>query len=124
MMACLAVLVAILSVKAAIHTVDTASVGKVRVSCENEDGWTFDVSNAGDDGADVVSVKLRSPIDASPPNFKVKFEFDAPGTEHVWLSDCDKIYGFWPRGWRHKWLNESSLAHETPVAVAFDNGPG
>ena len=52
-------------------TVNTPFSGMAEVTCENPAGWKFDVKASNDNGRDVVTVKISSPTEATPPKFGV-----------------------------------------------------
>ena len=45
--------------------------GVVEVTCNDPGGWKFDVKESDDAGRDVVTVRLASPTNATPPRFGV-----------------------------------------------------
>ena len=105
-----------------LKTVDTAFSGKAEITCDDPAGWTFDVASSVDDGRDVVTVRLSSPVEAKPPRFGVFFRVPGVGIQNVWTSSIEQEHfvlhpQLW---WRGVSKYRSQLARDTPVAVAFD----
>ena len=71
-------------------TVNTPFSGMAEVTCENPAGWKFDVKASNDNGRDVVTVKISSPTEATPPKFGVFFRVSGAGVQNVWTSDIEK----------------------------------
>lgn len=108
---------------AVLRTVETAFSGIAEVTCDDTDGWAFDVSASVDDGRDVVEVRLSRADDAQPPKFGVFFRVPGAGVQNVWTSDhgTDGMH-LWPRlWWNWKAKYHSELAHEMPIAVGFNS---
>ena len=68
-------------------TVSTHFAGTAEITCDDPQGWTFDVSCAADDGRDVVTVRLARADDAPPPRFGVFFRVPGADVQNVWTSD-------------------------------------
>ena len=108
---------------AVLRTVETAFSGIAEVTCDDTDGWAFDVSASVDDGRDVVEVRLSRADDAPPPKFGVFFRVPGAGVQNVWTSDhgSDGTH-LWPRlWWNWKAKYHSELASEMPIAVGFSS---
>ena len=104
-------------------TVNTPFSGMAEVTCENPAGWKFDVKASNDNGRDVVTVKISSPTEATPPKFGVFFRVSGAGVQNVWTSDIEKEkFQLAPQLW-WKWLTKytSQLAQNTPIAVGFNS---
>ena len=104
-------------------TVNTPFSGTAEVTCENPAGWKFDVKASNDNGRDVVTVKISSPTEATPPKFGVFFRVSGAGVQNVWTSDIEKEkFQLAPQLW-WKWLTKytSQLAQNTPIAVGFNS---
>ena len=103
-------------------TVPTHFAGTAEITCDDPQGWTFDVSCAADDGRDVVTVRLARADDAPPPRFGVFFRVPGADVQNVWTSDHQRDgTHLWPRlwwGWKSRY--RSALAYETPLAVGFN----
>ena len=106
-----------------IATVQTKNAGVTEVTCNEPDGWEFDVSASQDDGRDVVTVKISSPTNALPPQFGVFFRVPGAGVQNVWTSDFESDgCHVWPQlwwGWKAKY--KSQLARDAPIAVGFNS---
>ena len=105
-----------------IAEVATANAGTAEITCNDPGGWKFDVSTSQDEGRDVVTVKISSPVVSVPPQFGVFFRVPGAGVQNVWTSDFERD-GFhvgpqlwW--GWTSKY--KSQLARDTPIAVGFN----
>ena len=97
--------------------------GVVEVTCNDPGGWKFDVKESDDAGRDVVTVRLASPTNATPPRFGVFFRVPGAGVQNVWTSNfgMDGCH-LWPQlwwSWHAKY--RSHLAHDTPIAVGFNS---
>ena len=104
-------------------TVNTPFSGMAEVTCENPAGWKFDVKASNDNGRDVVTVKISSPTEATPPKFGVFFRVSGAGVQNVWTSDIEKEkFQLAPQLW-WKWATKytSQLAQNTPIAVGFNS---
>ena len=104
-------------------TVNTPFSGTAEVTCENPAGWKFDVKASNDNGRDVVTVKISSPTEATPPKFGVFFRVSGAGVQNVWTSDIEKEkFQLAPQLW-WKWATKytSQLAQNTPIAVGFNS---
>ncbi|MBS7286902.1 MAG: alpha-galactosidase, partial [Kiritimatiellae bacterium] len=83
----------------------------------------FDVKASNDNGRDVVTVKISSPTEATPPKFGVFFRVSGAGVQNVWTSDIEKEkFQLAPQLW-WKWATKytSQLAQNTPIAVGFNS---
>ena len=103
--------------------IDTSLSGKVEISCDQPGSWRFEASSVLADGREVVSVRLASPVEATPPRFKLRFQVSGAGVQNVWTANCDTDgFHFWPDLW-HGWKScyTSQLAFETPIAVGFNS---
>ena len=104
-------------------TVTTAHSGVAEILCDDAGGWKFEASAAEDDGRDVVTVRISSPVAKRPPQFGVYFRVPGAGVQNVWTSDFTRdACHLWPKlwwGWSAKY--KSQLASETPIAVAFNS---
>lgn len=104
-------------------TVNTPFSGMAEVTCENPAGWKFDVKASNDNGRDVVTVKISSPTEATPPKFGIFFRVSGAGVQNVWTSDIEKEkFQLAPQLW-WKWATKytSQLAQNTPIAVGFNS---
>jgi len=108
---------------AVIDRVRTAHSGIAELTCDNPQGWTFDVRTTDEAGRDVVRVTISSPTNALPPRFGVFFRVSGAGVQNVWTSDCGKDgFHLWPQlWWRWAARYSSQLARETPIAVGFNS---
>ena len=106
-----------------IATAMTQHAGLAEVTCNDPQGWKFSVRAEEDDGRDVVTVRIESPADATPPRFGVFFRVSGAGVQNVWTSDCGKDgFHVWPQlwwDWNAKYA--SQLARESPIAVGFNS---
>jgi len=103
--------------------VKTAHSGLAELTCDDPQGWTFDVKATDDAGRDVVTVVISSPTNAMPPRFGVFFRVPGAGVQNVWTSNCGKDgFHLWPQLWWN-WTSKykSELANETPIAVGFNS---
>ena len=99
-------------------SVPTEAVGAVEISCEDADGWTFDVKkSAAADGVDEIVVGLTAREDMRPPLFEVSFSVPQVRMNHVWTdfaTDGGRLQPDW-RGWQ-----SSDIAHGQPLACLHD----
>ena len=106
-----------------IDTVATVNSGVAEITCNDPGGWKFDVSASQDEGRDVVTVKISSPVVSAPPQFGVFFRVSGAGVQNVWTSDFERDgFHLYPQlwwGWVSKY--KSQLARETPIAVGFNS---
>ena len=106
-----------------IAEVATANAGKAEVTCNDPSGWKFDVSTSQDEGRDVVTVKISSPVVSAPPQFGVFFRVPGAGVQNVWTSNFERDgFHVYPQlwwGWVSKY--KSQLARETPIAVGVNS---
>ena len=106
-----------------VATVETHGAGIAEVTCNDKGGWTFGVSASTDAGRDIVTVRISSPTNATPPQFGVFFRVPGAGVQNVWCADfgCDGCHVrpqlWW--GWNAKY--KSQLAHDAPIAVGFNS---
>jgi len=106
-----------------LKTFDTMGSGKAELTCDDPQGWTFDVVAGMDAGRDVVTVRMTSPTNAVPPQFGVFFRVPGAGVQNVWNCDFGRAaFKVDPRLW---WSGPakytSSLAKDAPIAVAFNS---
>jgi len=106
-----------------VTTVETAFSGTALVTCNEPKGWSFRATAGIDDGRDVVTVTITSPVPAVPPRFGVLFRFSGADVQNVWTSDCATDgFHLWPQlwwGWHARYA--SQLARDTPIAVGFNS---
>ena len=106
-----------------IAEVATANAGTAEVTCNDPGDWKFDVSTSQDEGRDVVTVKISSPVVSAPPQFGVFFRVPGAGVQNVWTSNFERDgFHVYPQlwwGWVSKY--KSQLARETPIAVGFNS---
>jgi len=106
-------------------TVRTVHSGLATVTCDNPGGWTFDVRAATDDGRDVVTVTISSPVEAPPPKFGVQYRVSGAGVQNVWTGDANEPGDgrhLWPQcWWGERSTYSSQLARQTPIAVGFNS---
>ena len=106
-----------------IATVETHGSGIAEVTCNDPGGWKFDVRASVDAGRDVVTVKIKSPVVAAPPQFGVFFRVPGAGVQNVWTSNFElDAFHLRPQlwwGWNAKY--SSQLARDTPIAVGFNS---
>lgn len=106
-----------------VATVETRHSGTAEVTCDDPGSWTFEVKASDDDGRDVVTVRIKSPEKALPPQFGVFFRVPGAGIQNVWTSATDqeqmKVH---PQLW-WKWAAKyrSQLAKDVPLAVALNS---
>lgn len=105
-----------------IVTVETACAGTALVTCDEPNGWSFDVKSASDDGRDVVTVTIASEKESRPPRFGILFRVSGAGVQNVWTCDteldgCHLRPQLW-WGWCAKY--SSQLARDMPIAVGFN----
>lgn len=104
-------------------TAESVHSGTVEITCDNPDGWNFEITPYDDEGRDAIKIRITSPVEAVPPQFGVFFAVSGAGTQNVWISDSGRDgCHLWPRLWWN-WLTKynSQLAHDTPIAVAFNS---
>jgi len=103
--------------------VKTAHSGVAELTCDDPQGWTFDVKATDDAGRDVVTVTIDSPTNATPPRFGVFFRVPGAGVQNVWTSNCEKDgFHLWPElWWQWNAKYSSMLARDTPIAVGFNS---
>ena len=114
------VLCALQSGAAVVGRVTTVTAGEVECVCERAGGWSFALETDGGSGPEVVTLSMRSPVEAVPPEVTVRFELQGTGAQHVWTSYwMNDAYHLWPDEWKDRKCS-SQLAFGTPIAVAFD----
>jgi len=101
----------------------TAHSGLAELTCDDPQGWTFDMKATDDAWRDVVTVTITSPTNAMPPRFGVFYRVPGVGVQNVWTSDFARDGShLWPQLW---WGGQptyaSELAKETPIAVGFNS---
>lgn len=103
--------------------IKTVHSGFAELTCGDAKGWSFEVKAEDDEGRDVVTVKIVSPTNATPPRFGVLFRVPGAGVQNVWTSDCGKSgFHLWPQlWWGYDSTYHSQLAKETPIAVGFNS---
>ena len=101
----------------------TAHSGVAELTCDDPQGWHFDMSAVDDEGRDVVTVKISSPTNAQPPRFGIFYRVPGNGVQNVWTSDFTRDgCHLWPQLWWRSWSKyRSQLAKETPIAVGFNS---
>jgi len=103
--------------------VKTAHSGIAELTCDDPQGWHFDVKATDDQGRDVVTVSISSPTNATPPRFGVFFRVPGAGVQNVWTSNFETDgFHLWPQlwwGWTARYT--SQLARDTPIAVGFNS---
>lgn len=106
-----------------IATVETAGAGIAEVTCNDPGGWNFEVRASTDAGRDVVTVRLSSPVLATPPQFGVFFRVSGSGVQNVWTSNYQSWFNVWPQLWWGGGTSRyrSQLARDMPIAVAFNS---
>ena len=118
-----ALAVASIAQAATTNVLKVATVGEVRVVCENQGDWKFDLSSEGIAGRDVVTVRLTSGKESVPPVFTLSFKASGAKVKNVWTADYSRndVDRLWPWAWRD-WSGryKSQLAYLTPIAVAYD----
>lgn len=104
-------------------TVKTHFSGMAEITCNNPGGWTFDVKASNDDGRDVVTVHISSPVEANPPQFGVFYRVPGAGVQHVWTSATNQEqFKIHPQLWWQGITKYTShLAANTPIAVGFNS---
>ena len=97
---------------------DVASVGEVRICCNDSGSWCFESKPVTTSGCDVIEIKLTSPTEEAPPPFDIQFEMSGRRVRHVWTSHADRPR-LWPQDWGRAPCH-SQLAEDIPIAVALD----
>lgn len=105
-----------------IKTFDTQLSGKAEITCNDPGQWQFDVTSTIDDGRDLVTVRITSPVEAKPPQFGVFFRVPGAGVRNVWTCNFERdAFKVDPQlwwGWTAKY--SSNLAKDMPLAVGFN----
>ena len=106
---------------ATVALVRSSQVGDVTVSCGDAAGWSFSASCAAENGAEVVTVDLSSPLEARLPKFDVDFKFSGADVHHVWTTDYTRRdMTIWPGLWAQGKTYVSQLAQEAPLLSAVN----
>ena len=106
---------------ATVALVKSVQVGDVTVSCDDARGWSFSASCAAENGAEVVTVDLSSPVETQPPKFDVDFKFSGADVHHVWSTDFSRRdMTVWPSLWPEGKKYVSQLAREAPLLSAVN----
>ena len=106
---------------ATVALVKSAQVGDVTVACDNAKGWSFSASCAAENGAEVVTVDLSSPVETQPPKFDVDFKFSGADVHHVWTTDYTRRdMTIWPSLWGEGKKYNSQLAQNVPLLAAVN----
>ena len=101
-------------------SVDVPSVGKVSLVCKDSGSWMMEMSTCAEDGFDVVTVSLSSPVELAPPQFDVRFAFSGADVHHVWTTDYQHgTFTLWPSLWNRQYA--SQLASESPMLAALNS---
>ena len=102
------------------RSVEVASVGKVSLVCKDAGDWTMAMSTRAEQGFDVVTVSLSSPVELAPPQFDVRFAFSGADVHHVWTTDYQHgTFTLWPSLWNRQYA--SQLASESPMLAALNS---
>ena len=103
-------------------TVETVFSGMAEITCDTPGGWKFDVLASNDNGRDVVTVRLTSPVPAQPPRFGVFYRVPGAGVQNVWTTSIEhehfKLHPQLWWNWESKY--KSQLATDAPLAVGFN----
>ena len=106
-----------------VKTVESVNSGKVEITSEDLKGWRLDAVCSLDDGRDVVTVTLTSPVEAEPPQFGVFYRVSGAEVQSVWIADMMNGDGchLRPQLW-WSWCTKytSQLARNSPIAVGFN----
>ena len=106
---------------ATVALVKSAQVGDVTVACDNAKGWSFSASCAAENGAEVVTVDLSSPVETQPPKFDVDFKFSGADVRHVWTTDYTRRdMTIWPSLWGEGKKYNAQLAQNVPLLAAVN----
>ena len=106
---------------ATVALVKSAQVGDVTVACDNAKGWSFSASCAAENGAEVVTVDLSSPVETQPPKFDVDFKFSGADVHHVWTTDYSRRdMTVWPSLWPEGKKYNAQLAQNVPLLAAVN----
>ena len=97
--------------------------GEPLVTCEDWRGWKHSVQTVEEEGRDVVTIRLSSPTNATPPQFGVQLRVSGAGVRNVWTADFLTNDGqhLWPQlWWGDRSEYRSQLAANTPIAVGYN----
>ena len=106
-----------------VKTIESVKSGPVEITCADLKGWSIDAEASLDEGRDVVTVTISSPIEAEPPQFGVFYRVSGACVQNVWITDMMSGDGCHIRpqlwwGWVSKYTSE--LARNSPIAVGFN----